>query len=642
VGPAQRVDPAGGQYTILYDTYRRPLQIFDELARTTTVSHDGRGRAASYTYPEGDQEVFAYDDHNNAITFTKNPTTGSSLAPIAISAQWNQTWNKPAYIIDAMNNRTDFAYYASGTGASLMQTATRPTPDGIQARPVYSFTYTAFGKPLQLTDPASPPLVTLNAYNTTNGTLTSTAVDPTGINSVTSFGYDTIGNVTSVTDPRGYVTENQYDLDRRKTVVMHHNGAITAALIAAERTQYDILGRATEQDGGTVFSGTTVTTWQTLSQTSYTPTSKTLTTTDGAGDITQYVYDPMDRAIIVTDPVLRNVSSVYDLAGQTTCTWRGWSSSTAAATSCTWNPANYTGSGPVRYGSYTYGMNGEVLTTLDANNNMTTSGYDGYDRLIRLSFPLPTLSAGGSSTTDFEAYTYDANGNRKSVQKRDGQVISYNYDNLNRQITKILPGTTTANVWSSYDLAGRPLTDYFGSATAPTTSGVSYVYDTAKRVISETQTQFSRAMSFKYDLSGNRTQVTWPDSNYINYDFDGLNREYQIRENGATTGAGVLAVYQYDNLSRKQSLTRGNGTTTSFGYDLASRLNSLGHVVAGSAQDISFTFQHTMAGQLQSRSSSNALYDWLPAAANTAYVPMDLTATLRWLGRHTPTTPAEI
>jgi RHS repeat-associated protein len=619
---AERVDPAGGLYTILFDTYRRPLQYFDELARTTTVYHDGRGRVSSYTYPDGDQEQFLYDDHNNTTSFNKVPSFGSDN--ILITASWNQTWNKLSSIVDAMNNETDFLYYPAGVaGASLLQTATRPSPDGIQARPAYSFTYKPYGKLLQSTDPASPPLVTLNAYNDTNGELTSTAVDPTGINAVTGYGYDATGNVTSVADPRGNVIESQYDLDRRKTIVLHHNGAITAVLLAAEKTQYDLVGRATEQDGGTVFSGTTVTTWQMRSQTSYTPASKPLTTTDGAGDVTQYTYDPMDRTVIVTDPVLRNVSTVYDLAGETTCTWRGWSSVTTPAPSCTpWNPSTYTGSGPVRYGSYTYGGDGELLTSTDANNNLTTSTYDGYVRLAKLSFPLPTSGALASSTTDFEAYTYDANSNRKSAQKRDGQVINYNYDNLNRQITKILPGTATADVWTTYDPAGRPTTDYFGSSTTPGTTGVAYAYDTAKRLISETQvTQFTRAMSFQYDLSGNRTLMTWPDGYYINYDYDGLNREYQIRENGATTGAGVLAVYQYDNLSRRQSITRGNGTSTSFAYDLASRLNSLGHDLAGTAQDISLTFQHTAASQLQLRSSSNVLYDWFPAGANTAYVP---------------------
>jgi RHS repeat-associated protein len=152
-----------------------------------------------------------------------------------------------------------------------------------------------------------------------------------------------------------------------------------------------------------------------------------------------------------------------------------------------------------------------------------------------------------------------------------------------------------------------------------------YGYDSAKRMTSETQ--FGRMMSFQYDKASNRIQTTWPDSNFtnfINYDFDALNREYQVREKGATTGAGVLAVYQYDPLSRRQSLTRGNGAVTNSGYDLASRLLSLSHDVAGSAQDIGITFGYTLASQLQTRSSNNPLYDWLPAVASTAYAPNGL------------------
>jgi RHS repeat-associated protein len=197
----------------------------------------------------------------------------------------------------------------------------------------------------------------------------------------------------------------------------------------------------------------------------------------------------------------------------------------------------------------------------------------------------------------------------------------YAYDMLNRQTTKILPLTTTADIWTTYDLAGRPLTAYFGSATAPSTSGIAYGYDTAKRMTSETQ--FGRAMTYQYDLSSNRTQSTRVDANnyYINYDFDAMNRNYQIRENGATT----LAVYVIDPLSRRQTLTRGNGTVTNFGYDLASRLTSLGQDLAGSAQDLTVTYGYTHASQLQTRSGSNSLYDWLPGgASSTIYVPNGL------------------
>ena len=624
---ADRVDPAGGQYSVIYDTYKRPLEYIDEIGRPTAVTHDGRGRVTSYTYPEGfttpvgDQEFFSYDDHNNTTTRTRTPVNDSSLANLVIQASWDQTWNKPVYIIDAMSHETNISYWPiGGTGASLIHQAIRPSPDGVQGRPTYTFTYNSFGKILTSTDPTN--VVTSNTYDPSTGNLLSATVDPTGIDSIESYTYDTVGNVATVTDPNLYVTENQYDADRRKTYVLHHNGNVSAALLAAEHTIYDILGRVQEEDGGTQFNGITTSgvTWQMLKQTFYTPTSKVDHEFDGASDETIYTYDGMDRTTIVTDPLQRRVATVYDLAGETLYTWRGWNSATAPTASTSWSPSTYAGTGPVRYAAYTYFPNGEVAAVTDANNNLTSSTYDGFDRLAYLYFPSTTSGAGTSDTTDFEAYAYDPNGNRLSLQKRDGQVISYQYDNLNRQTLKILPNTTTLDVWSQYDLAGRPTSDYFGSATVLTTNGIVYSYDTAGRLTGENQ--FNIPMTYAYDNAGNRIRTTWPDNNWINYDFDGLNREWQIRENGAATSGGtVVATYVYDPLSRKKSLSLLNGASVGFGYDIASRLISLAQNFVTAPQDLAVTYQYTAASQLYIRSSNNALFDWLPTAASTPYVP---------------------
>ncbi len=133
---ADRIDPAGGNYTAVYDIYHRAVQYYDELGHETTVSHDGRGRVTSYTYPELNQQVFAYDDHNNTTSLTRIAKPGSSLTFPAIQAVWNQTWNKPSSITDALGCLTTFNYYPSGSGTSLLQNATRCKPDPTQANPV--------------------------------------------------------------------------------------------------------------------------------------------------------------------------------------------------------------------------------------------------------------------------------------------------------------------------------------------------------------------------------------------------------------------------------------------------------------------------------------------------------------------------
>jgi RHS repeat-associated protein len=251
---------------------------------------------------------------------------------------------------------------------------------------------------------------------------------------------------------------------------------------------------------------------------------------------------------------------------------------------------------------------------LDANGNLSTTVYDGFDRVVQQQYPQPTLGSGASNLADYEAFTYDANGNRLSERRRDGQVIAFTYDNLNRMSVKQLPGATTGWVYYGYDDASRPTFAHFGSTAG---SGVDYAYDSAKRVISEST--FGHTLQFQYDLSGNRTRLTFPDGHYLQHDFDGLNRETQIREDGATSGVGVLVTYGYDALSRKTSVTRGNGTSAGFGYDLASRLTSLGQNNTATAQDVAFGFGYTLASQLQSRTSSNTLFDWLPAAASQSY-----------------------
>jgi RHS repeat-associated protein len=611
----ERVDPTGGAYTVLYNRHKDPFGYIDELGFGSSVQHDGRGRPTNYTYPETDQEQLTYDDHNNVTSKTRVAKSGTGLASTSIHAQWDQTWNRPLWIKDALNNETDFTYYPSLTvGASLPQTVTFPSPDGVAARPGYSFTYTALGQPLLVTDPTG--LQTKYDHDA-SGNLQDQKVDPAGVNATTSYTYLPNGEVHSSSNPLLNVTEYQYDNDKRPTVTLHHAGAITANIVSAERTNYDALGRVQSQQGAASVSGATVSTWQTLRSFTYTPTNKVKTEANGASDTTTHVYDGMDRDVISTDPEGRNVSTVYDAAGQTVSTWRAWSSNVTPATAQTiWSPISYAGNGPIRYGFYTYSPNGKVTSILDADNNLTTNVYDGFDRLFQVQYPVPTPGANLSSTIDYEQYGYDANDFRTSIRKRDAQTIAFIPDFLGRLHEKDLPGTDTGDVYFGYDGAGRPSYAHFGSAAG---TGVDYGYDTARRLTSETT--FGRTMTIGLDAAGNRTRLAWPDTQHVNYDIDVLNRTWRIRENDATTGPGILATYNLDPLSRPTGVTFGNGTVTAISYDLASRLQTLSHDLLGSAQDVAWGYTYTHASQLKTRTNSNIAYNWAVSTTSQFYVP---------------------
>ncbi|MBA3811446.1 MAG: hypothetical protein H0X27_07360, partial [Caulobacteraceae bacterium] len=107
---------------------------------------------------------------------------------------------------------------------------------------------------------------------------------------------------------------------------------------------------------------------------------------------------------------------VYDAAGQKTQEVRGIGTAEQEA-----------------YATYVYSQNGKVTRIKDANVNLTALTYDGFDRLSRMNFPSTTLGAGTFDPNDFEAYSYDANGNRLIFTRRDGNTITASYDALSTQ-----------------------------------------------------------------------------------------------------------------------------------------------------------------------------------------------------------------
>jgi YD repeat-containing protein len=113
-----------------------------------------------------------------------------------------------------------------------------------------------------------------------------------------------------------------------------------------------------------------------------------------------------------------------------------------------------------------------------------------------------------------------------------------------------------------------------------------------------------------------------PDGFFVNYDYDAANRLIRVRENGATTGTGVLASYAYGPLDERASLTRGNGTAATYTYDPIARLTGLTQgAAAGSPASIQ-TLSYSPASQLVALSQQTAAYVWTgqPAAASTATV----------------------
>lgn len=275
----------------------------------------------------------------------------------------------------------------------------------------------------------------------------------------------------------------------------------------------------------------------------------------------------------------------------------------------------YGTSNPIVYRKNTFDSGARVSDITDANGNRTHMEYDGQSRLATMYFPSPT-TAGQYSTTDYEQYTYYDNDTRHTLRKRDGRVISFDYDGLGRKIHDLYPAQSIQNTYTGYDLRDKPLYVRYGS-DSPSATGVTFGYDGFGFLTSESSNMTGNALAFSYgyDAEGNRLQVKYPDGLFFNYAYDGLDRIKTLSEGAATT----VLNYTYDLQGRKKTLVRGaNVAQTTWNYDNVGRLQSLVQDLAGTAYDDSNSFGYNAASQISSRTLSNyAVYQFSEAPAIT-------------------------
>jgi RHS repeat-associated protein len=98
----------------------------------------------------------------------------------------------------------------------------------------------------------------------------------------------------------------------------------------------------------------------------------------------------------------------------------------------------------------------------------------------------------------------------------------------------------------------------------------------------------------------------------------------------------VLAAFGYDDLGRRTSLTRGNGTSTSYSYDPASRLSQLADNPAGTTHDQTLSFAYNPASQIVSNTRSNDLFAWTGHGSGTTSSTANGLNQLASLGAATP------
>jgi len=648
-------DPEGNTQTAEFGTSDLPVWMEDALGRRTNFEYDSNDRLTRQENPEGDAVEFTYDARGNVTEMRQKAKPGSGLADIVTRSGFPSSCadgqeaicNKPLWTEDAKGNRTDFTYDLASSGPA---TITFPADDsGIRAK--QSFTYQPLYAYIKNStggfDRAATPVHRLMSTSTcqtlanctggadevktvfdygpqggagNNLSLRSVTQDPGGLNITTVLSYDELGNVLTTDGPLPGAVDTtyfRYDSQRRQVGVINADPDGSGPLLRpASRLTYNEDGQLTVTEQGTV-TGTSDTAWagfnslqkqESIYNVEGRRASDIISAAGTTYAVQQYSYDNLGRIECVAQRLNpasftslpasacdqgstggfgadRISKSVYDAAGQLTKVLSAVGTATQQDTVTS-----------------TYTQNGQPATVMDANGNVTTYEYDGFNRLSKLRYP--NKSGIGSSTSDFEQYSYDANGNVLSLRKRDGQIISFNYDALNLLIKKDLPGGSSQDIFYDYDLLGRLLSSRFGSTSG---DGVINTYDKAGRVLSATS--FGRTISYEYDVAGRRIRITHPDQYWASYSYDVLNRLTMVKD--STSAGAALAEFSYDDLGRRKDIEFDNGTKTGYGFDAISRLNELRQELEGSADDYTATFTYNPASQIATRSQTNdTVYAW--------------------------------
>lgn len=667
VTASTQMDP----FVDLVDPFRtepRVVKTTSELgwAKLTTFSSQDGARLTSNlpvstSTADGRAETLAYDGRGNVTQTTAQPKTGSGLGNIITYQYYDASCtarlvcNKATRAVDAANATTDFAYSPVHGG---LLSVTSPAATTGSSRPESRFTYAPlyawYKNAYGALEQAAAPIYKLTEISTCAVGSAASGCVGTANETRTIFDYGAAGQPNN--------------LAVRSMTVQAGDGSISATTTLT----YDKFGNAIAEDGPLSGTGDTVYRFynslkEQIGEIAADPDgagprvrSAVRFTRNGGGLVvkvergtaagtsladllamtvlqsSEYTFDSDNRLAIETakgtDGSIVSLAQIsYDALGRRECTalrmdpsaWGALPSSACTlgiigadgpdrVTKFTYDPAGNVTKTQSGYGTgdqsddatYTYNPNGTRANAQDAEVNLTSYSYDGFDRLETTYFPASAHGAGASSSADYERNTYDAKSQVTVRRLRDGTDVGLTYDNLGRVTFKDSPGSEPDTTYT-FDLLDRPQSVVRNGQTD------GFIFDALGRLAATTDPL--GAVTNHYDAAGRRTAIDYPGAALtVNYDYDTLGNVTAIRENGATSGAGVLATYAYDSLGRRQSVTFGNGSVQSFGYDAASRLSSLTSDLGGSinGDDLAQTFLYNAAGQIKSQTRTGDAYAW--------------------------------
>ncbi|HEX4986923.1 MAG TPA: DUF6531 domain-containing protein [Burkholderiales bacterium] len=572
-GNVNTITNAASQVTTVntYDANGRPLTLTDPNGLVTTLTWAPRGWLTSRTVGT-EATLYDYDD---AGQLTRVTLPDASYLQYTFDAAHRLTQvsdnlgNQVVYTLDAMGNRTqedvkDPSNVLKQTRSRVFNSLNRLTQDigGVSpSTEVTTYAYDSQGNLTSVTDPLSH--VTTSAYDALNR-LTQVTRPLTGVSALTLNALD---QLTQVTDPR--------------------NNATTYAVNAL-----DDLTQQVSPDTGTTAN-------------TFDAAGNLLTSTDARSQVTTYTYDALNRVThiayhdgstvdytydqgtygkghltLITETntavqVIHQIQDVYDIHGRLTSDTR-------------------TIGGVAFVTSYGYDSAGRLATITYPSGRLVSYSFDAAGRISGMT----TTPAGGSAQTVVSGVTYHPFGGVAGFTFGNGETYSRSYDLDGRIAAFTLAGQSQSVI---FDAASR----ITGQSYFPNNAqSVTYGYDDRDRLISATTPVDT--YGFTYDANDNRSSHTatagaWnyaypATSNRLSGITGTTSASFTHDANGSITADGTNT-FTYDTRGRLVQAATALGTVT-YG------LNALGQRYAKTAGGTTTIFHYDKEGRLIAESSS--------------------------------------
>lgn len=527
-----------------------------------TYEYDENGFLSQATTPDGEVSKYVYN--LRGLLESKTEAFGTAEER-TVTTTWHSSYKLPL-TVDQPQRLTTYSYDANGNllSRSVKDKATNETR-------TVSYTYNGFGQVLTVDGPR------------------------TDVSDVTTYEYDTSGNLTKITNALGHETLiTSHDAHGKPLSITDPNGTVTTL---------SYLPRGWLTSMTTAGDSTTY---------SYDKAGQLTSVTMANGVVLNYEYDAAHRLTAIVDSAGNRIEYTLDSYGNRTRT----DIKDATGTIKSYAQQVYNDLGQLKQtvgannqvNDFDYDAEGKPTQSEDALDNPTTQHFDALDRLQKVVDPalgetefgydsqdrLTSVTDATDKTTSYQynafgdvlsitspdtgttSMTYDSAGNVLTTTDARNITATYTYDALNRVTHIDYPGTTEDLVFIYDSIAngnkgvGRltQITDESGSTA--------YEHDAKGQLVAVTRTinGISFTTGYAYDDAGLITQVTYPSGRTVDHQRNNLGQITGMTTTVSGQTSTVANNISYLPFGPLTDLTYGNGKVLTQSFDQDYRLTS--------------------------------------------------------------------